>query len=257
MPDKDFFISYNRADHSWAEWVAWQLEEAGYLTIIQAWDFRPGSNFVLEMNRAAVEAKRVIAILSPDYLTSLFTQPEWAVAFAEDPMGAGHAVLPVRVRECSLKGLLAQIVYIDLVGLEELAARNALLQGVIDRRIKPSVPPHFPGSALHPTSEPPQFPAITVEAKQPTPAAPTGTTYNLAALRQMLTEGLTDEEVNHLCRDHFPNVYEQFSSGMPKTEKLHRLIEYCSRRRKLPALLDLFRDVNPELFAERGERLLH
>ena len=26
MPD--FFISYNKADREWAEWIAWQLEEA-------------------------------------------------------------------------------------------------------------------------------------------------------------------------------------------------------------------------------------
>ena len=49
---KDFFISYNRADKSWAVWIAWQLEDAGYATAIQVWDFRPGSNFVLEMQQA-------------------------------------------------------------------------------------------------------------------------------------------------------------------------------------------------------------
>src|SRR4029077_13431766 len=42
---KDFFISYTHADRTWAEWIAFQLEEAGYITILQAWDFRPGSNF--------------------------------------------------------------------------------------------------------------------------------------------------------------------------------------------------------------------
>jgi TIR domain len=31
-----FFISYNKTDRAWAEWIAWQLEEAGYTTIIQA-----------------------------------------------------------------------------------------------------------------------------------------------------------------------------------------------------------------------------
>jgi hypothetical protein len=41
---KDFFISYNSADKGWAEWIAWQLEEAGYTTILQAWDFRWRSN---------------------------------------------------------------------------------------------------------------------------------------------------------------------------------------------------------------------
>jgi len=35
-----FFISYNKADKTWAEWIAWILEEAGHNTVIQAWDFR-------------------------------------------------------------------------------------------------------------------------------------------------------------------------------------------------------------------------
>jgi hypothetical protein len=51
---KDFFISYNKADRSWAEWIAWQLEEAKYSVVVQAWDFRPGSNFVLEMQKTAM-----------------------------------------------------------------------------------------------------------------------------------------------------------------------------------------------------------
>src|SRR5437588_8349616 len=78
---KHFFISYNKADRAWAEWIAWQLEKEGYLTVIQAWDFRPGSNFVLEMHKAATEAERTIAVLSPNYLNALYTQPEWSAAF--------------------------------------------------------------------------------------------------------------------------------------------------------------------------------
>ena len=42
---KDFFISYNKADRTWAEWIAWELEAAGYSSVVQAWDFRPGDNF--------------------------------------------------------------------------------------------------------------------------------------------------------------------------------------------------------------------
>jgi hypothetical protein len=56
MPD--FFISYTSADKTWAEWIGYALEEKGFTVIIQAWDFRPGSNFVLEMQRAATEAER-------------------------------------------------------------------------------------------------------------------------------------------------------------------------------------------------------
>jgi hypothetical protein len=37
---RDFFISYTSADRAWVEWIAWELEAAGYRTLIQAWDFR-------------------------------------------------------------------------------------------------------------------------------------------------------------------------------------------------------------------------
>ena len=155
---KDFFISYNRADRLWGEWIAWQLEEAGHTTVVQAWDFRPGSNFVLEMQKAAEEAERTIAVLSPDYVKALYTQPEWAAAFAQDPTGEKGTLVPVRVRECDLKGLLPQIIYVDLVGLDEDAAKQALLDGVSRERTKPDVQPVFPGGTQRSVAERPRFP---------------------------------------------------------------------------------------------------
>ncbi|MCZ6680222.1 MAG: toll/interleukin-1 receptor domain-containing protein, partial [Candidatus Poribacteria bacterium] len=77
---KDFFISYNGKDKPWAEWIAWTLEEAGYEVVIQAWDFRPGGNFVMEMQKAATGTERTIAVLSDNYLNAEYTQPEWAAA---------------------------------------------------------------------------------------------------------------------------------------------------------------------------------
>ena len=155
---KDFFISYNSADKTWAEWTAWTLEEAGYTTVLQSWDFRPGSNFVLEMQRAASEAERTIAILSPAYLDALYTQPEWAAAFAQDPNGEKGTLLPVRVQKCDLKSLLPAIIYIDLVGLDETAAKEALLHGINRERMKPSVKPGFPVGAQRSVTEQPRFP---------------------------------------------------------------------------------------------------
>jgi hypothetical protein len=97
-----FFVSYNKADKQWAEWIAWQLEEAGYNVFIQAWDIRPGANFVLAMQRATESADRTIAVLSPDYLQAKFTKPEWAAAFAQDPTGEQGLLVPVRVRHVEL-----------------------------------------------------------------------------------------------------------------------------------------------------------
>ncbi len=128
---KDFFISYNKADRTAAEWIAWQLEEEGkYTVVIQAWDFGPGCNFIAEMDRAVQECDRVLAVLSPDYLTSLYTKPEWMAYFVHDPIGTQRRILPVRVRECEFKGLLAPIVYTDLVGKEEADATLLLLEDV-------------------------------------------------------------------------------------------------------------------------------
>lgn len=68
----DFFVSYISTDRAWAEWIAWQLEVEGYRVVLQAWDFRLGSDFVQQMHQTVREAKRTIAVLSPAYLDSAF-----------------------------------------------------------------------------------------------------------------------------------------------------------------------------------------
>jgi hypothetical protein len=143
---KDFFISYNGADEEWAEWIAWQLEHAGFSSILQAWDFRPGNNFVVEMDRASRIAERTIVVLSPNFFGSSFTPPEWANAFAKDPTGGKRSMVPVRVEDCDVEGLLGQVVSIDLIGLARDEASKKLLAGVQPGRSKPTSEPEFPGA---------------------------------------------------------------------------------------------------------------
>ena len=141
----DIFISYTHTDEAWAEWIAWTLEATGISCKLQAWDFGAGGNFVLEMQRAAAETKRTIAVLSPAYLKSAYAAPEWAAAFARDPQGHERQLIPVRVEECHPSGLLSQIIHIDLVGLEEKDARERLLAKLQPGRSKPAAAPRFPG----------------------------------------------------------------------------------------------------------------
>ncbi|MER9076646.1 toll/interleukin-1 receptor domain-containing protein [Mesorhizobium sp. M0904] len=143
----DFFISYTHADTAWAEWIGYVLEEAGLTVTIQAWDFRPGSNFVLEMQRAAAEAVRTILVLSPDYLKSQFTSPEWAAAFTSDPQGLNRKLVPVLVRPCQPIGLLTSLVQIRIIDMPEETARATLLAGIDSNRAKPLTRPNFPGLA--------------------------------------------------------------------------------------------------------------
>jgi hypothetical protein len=155
---KDFFISYNGADQRWAEWIAWQLEEASYAVILQAWDFLPGSNFVVQMDRALTLAPRLIAVLSPPYLSALYTQPEWAAAFRRDPKGEQSLLIPVRVQPCEVTGLLGPIVYVDLVGQDEATARQRLLAAVRHERAKPAQAPAFPQTMQHTISKQLNYP---------------------------------------------------------------------------------------------------
>ncbi|HEV7666907.1 MAG TPA: FxSxx-COOH system tetratricopeptide repeat protein [Thermoanaerobaculia bacterium] len=146
-----FFISYTQADRPWAEWIAWTLEGAGHSVGMQAWDFRPGGNFVVEMQRAILGSDRTIAVLSPDYLLSLFANSEWAAAFAADPDGTRGKLVPIQVRTVPKEdlGLWAAIIHIDLVGLGEAAAREAIVKGLVLGRVHPESV-RFPGAHLFP-----------------------------------------------------------------------------------------------------------
>jgi tetratricopeptide (TPR) repeat protein len=157
---KDFFISYTGVNRSWAEWIAVQLEQAGYSTVLQAWDFRPGSDFVHQMQDAASTAGRTIAVLSPAYFGSNFGEAEWRAAFAKDPTGELALLVPVRVQEVQPPGLLASRVYVDLVDTDEATARRLLLAGVGESGARPTSAP-FPGAAGQAKRFPGQGPAVS------------------------------------------------------------------------------------------------
>ncbi len=224
---KHFFVSYTSADQQWAQWIAWQLEAAGYSVVIQAWDFRPGENFVIEMQRAASEAERTIAILSPNFLASRFTQPEWAAAFAQDPTGEKGIFVPVRVRECELTGLLPQIIYIDLVGADETTAKQRLLDGVKRGRAKPTIAPAFPQKSSEPAARAHRFPGTQPAIWNiPFPRNPNFT--GRAELLQQLRDALTNKG-DHEGRPYKTIALTQAIHGLGGVGKTQLAVEYAYR----------------------------
>src|SRR5215211_378590 len=155
---RNFFISYTAVDRQWAEWIAWELEEAGYATILQAWDFTPGSHFVTAMHLATQITERTIAVLSRAYLESAYSEQEWQAAWADDPSGVERKLLVLRIEDCPRPGLLGQVVSEDLFGVGKELARTRLLAAVQEGRRKPPMPPQFPGEAP-PVTEP-EFPGL-------------------------------------------------------------------------------------------------
>ena len=149
-PITDFFVSYTGKDQAWAEWIAWQLEHAGYSTVIQAWDFKSGGVFPGDMHRGLQQSTRVLAVLTPDYMKSKFCAPEWQAPFKQDPTGEKGILICVRVADFEPDGLLAGRTYIDLVGKAPDAARDYILARLKTGRAKPAKAPPHPGTSTVP-----------------------------------------------------------------------------------------------------------
>jgi TIR domain len=82
----DFFVSHAGADRAWAEWVAWELTEAGYTVELDVWDWAAGQNFVMAMSDALERCDRVVPLFSSAYFDrSRYTTDEWTVGALRTP----------------------------------------------------------------------------------------------------------------------------------------------------------------------------
>jgi CheY-like chemotaxis protein len=74
-------------------------------------------------------------------------------------------------------------------------------------------------------------------------------TWNLAKIRRLLTDAFSDQELTNLCFDYFGLVYNNFSAGMDKAQKIQLLLSHCARFGELDKLLKLAREHNPHQYA--------
>jgi hypothetical protein len=135
---KDFFVSYTGSDEKYATWVAEILEEEKYSVIIQAWDFRPGDNFVSKIHESLRDCKKLILILSDSYLQSRWCEAEWTSKLAEEKSKNERKIIPIRIENINLHGLLKPVVYIDTVDKSEDEAKQLILDGVSDSKLRKS-----------------------------------------------------------------------------------------------------------------------
>ncbi len=146
----DFFVSHAGRDGAWAEWVAWQLIDAGYSVELDVWDWAAGRNFVTAMSGALARADRVVALFSAAYFEpERYTAEEWSASLVHVPGVAAGRLVPVRVEEVPadlVPPLLRPLVSRDVFGVAEAEARRVLLAAVAGP-VRPTGKPGFPGQA--------------------------------------------------------------------------------------------------------------
>jgi hypothetical protein len=135
------FISYAEPDSAWAEWVAWQLQDAGFQVQLDLWSWRAGDNQKIKLNRA-LENGQVLALFSAAYFDPRYsTADHWAAVLA-----AGDRLIPVRIDEAEPPILLKPLLASSLYGLDHESARRELLKALSAPGGPRSRPP-FPGAA--------------------------------------------------------------------------------------------------------------
>lgn len=83
------------------------------------------------------------------------------------------------------------------------------------------------------------------------------TSFNSAALRELLITALSDEDVNRLAYDHFRPVHDQFAAGQSRTQRVQLVVEYCERQKEQERLLARVQEINPARYAEYAGRVRH
>jgi TIR domain/Tetratricopeptide repeat/NB-ARC domain len=147
----DFFVSHAGRDRPWAEWVAWQLTEAGFTVELDVWDWAAGQNLMMAISEALDRADRMMALFSVAYFDrSRYTTEEWSASMLH-VLGADTArLLPLRVEDVppgQMPAVLRPLVFRDLFGLDEDAARRVLLEAAAGPH-RPDGPPVFPGRGV-------------------------------------------------------------------------------------------------------------
>ncbi|SNQ45760.1 putative ATP /GTP-binding protein [Frankia canadensis] len=141
----DLFLFAVRSDAAWADWISWQLEEAGFQVGPGTWPNPPGSNWIRALHQGVQNASRTIVVVSASSLLDALAEAVWQTVLAKDPAGENGTLLLVRVDDHPLPGILARFVPLDLFDACRDDAIERLLAAIEGTNAKPRAEPHFPG----------------------------------------------------------------------------------------------------------------
>jgi|WetSurMetagenome_2_1015567.scaffolds.fasta_scaffold70154_2 hypothetical protein len=233
----DVFISYSHTDSDWVwDWLVPRLKAAGLKVCTDRESFALGVPALINMENAVATSRHMLLVLTPAYLASEWTMYEQILTQTQDPIGLRQRTIPVLRQPCEPPMRIAMLTYADLTGKRDEEAEFAKIVRALGGTPRPP-------QAGQPNTPPPATPA---------PAQPA---INTAAVRELLMAAFSDEELTTFCYDNFRPVYEEFATGMSRTQKVQMLVAYCERRGEMAGLLARVERANPYQYGRFAERL--
>ncbi|HAT51576.1 MAG: toll/interleukin-1 receptor domain-containing protein [Nitrospirae bacterium] len=110
----DVFISYSSQDRKFAQPLAEKLLADGLKIWFDEWILKPGDPIPAAIENGLEKSRIFLAIFSPQYLQSEWTQVERGAAMFRDPANRTRRFIPVLYQSCKLPDMLAQYKQIDL-----------------------------------------------------------------------------------------------------------------------------------------------
>ena len=117
MPDftHDVFISYSHRDKEWVDGVLAPTLRENQLTVLTDDQFEPGLSAIVNMSTAVKSSRRIVVVLTPDWVDSEWTSYEAILTTYADPSGSQKRVIPIMRRPCEPPEWIAFRTRIDLI----------------------------------------------------------------------------------------------------------------------------------------------
>ena len=158
----DFFLSRRGSVAAIALEVGDVLTEKGYKVLVQDYDIPLGASFIDAMHEAVKNSRDLVILFTRDYEQSPYTRKEFTSFEADRAQSAEERhVVVLRCEDVPLRGLLADTVYQDLVGITDPEERKRRIIAAAERQSQAVPPPPRPFIGV-----PPRIASFTGRAEQ-------------------------------------------------------------------------------------------
>jgi len=103
----DVFLSHNKAQKDWTRTLALRLRDAGFKVWFDEWGLRTGENWIDGLERGLEESKKIVLVISPEFLDAEWPNFETNIAILKDPSSRKETIFPLIQTPCPLPKKLA------------------------------------------------------------------------------------------------------------------------------------------------------